>query len=127
MNDGELKHMLDEMLPSSRENPTPAESELILRIESEYEATKESLADSALFKSYVLEDDVFNWLIKHRYDFVIRALNDPSILGGSSEFMEALTKLGFMTDWEQVDPESLDPEDYANWQQWQDAHWGNHD
>jgi len=126
MNENQLKYMLDEMLPSDRYYPAPREDVLVRKIRFDYDEMKDSMSNAMYFVRDIVEDKVIAWLKEYTPEFLMVALEDPKVLAGSEEFNDALTALGYMKDWDQVDPETLDSDDdYSRWQDWSDAREGS--
>lgn len=116
-----LKKLLDEMIPSDREYPTPEENTLRHHIRAEFEDMQRTMADDYLVSEFVDEDTVVKWVSEHAPQFMLEALEDPTVIGGSEEFIEALIGVGNMVPWAQVDPEVLEDNDYGRWQDWDNA------
>ena len=121
LNENQLKQMLDEMLPSDRHYPTPREDVLVRKVRSDYEEMRDHMSDDMVFIGDIFEDKVVEWLKENEPEFLVLALDDPEILAGSEEFNKALASLGYTKAWDQVDPETLDRENYRRWQDWDRA------
>lgn len=121
MSEDGLKKLLDEMVPSDREYPTPAENTLRHQIRAAFEGKQQEWVDDYLISEFADEDMVIKWMSEHAPQFTLEALETPAVIDDSEEFIEALTGVGNMVPWEKVDPEVLDDNDYGRWQDWDNA------
>jgi len=122
MSDDGLRKILDEMIPSDREYPTPQEDTLSRYIESYFEGMSET-EDTMHFAPYIEKGDVISWLSENRPEFMVAAIKDPAAVDGSEEVNSAFEALGYMEPWYDYDgdPETLDKKEYIRWQDWDNA------